>query len=61
MLVTPLYMALTFDGSEQEHGNYTQVVLVDRLRKATNRLRPLVSLVAREDALQQVLNLDTSV
>ena len=41
--------------------NYRQVLLVERLRDAINRLNPLVPLAAREDALQQVLNLDTPV
>jgi type I restriction enzyme R subunit len=49
------------DGVTPERSNYTQVVLVDRLRNAINRLNPLIPLVAREDALQQVLNLDTPV
>jgi type I restriction enzyme R subunit len=35
--------------------------MVERLRNAINRLNPMVPLVAREDALQQVLNLDTPV
>ncbi len=49
------------DGSSPERTNYTQVLLVGRLREAINRLNPLVPLVAREDALQQLLNLDTPV
>jgi type I restriction enzyme R subunit len=52
---------IAVDGDAPERGNYTQVVLVERLRAAINRLNPLVPLVAREDALQQVLNLDTPV
>jgi type I restriction enzyme R subunit len=52
---------LAVDGHAPERSNYTQVVLVDRLRNAINRLNPLVPLVAREDAVQQVLNLDTPV
>ncbi|MDO9267647.1 MAG: type I restriction endonuclease subunit R [Methylobacter sp.] len=52
---------IAIDGSAPERGNYIQVVLVERLRNAINRLNPLVPLVAREDALQQVLNLDTPV
>ena len=52
---------IAFDGNTPERSNYTQVVLVDHLRNAINRLNPLVPLVAREDALQQVLNLDTPV
>jgi type I restriction enzyme R subunit len=49
------------DGSAPERSNYTQVVLVERLRQAIARLNPNVPLVAREDALQQVLNLETPV
>lgn len=49
------------DGVTPERSNYTQVVLVERLRNAINRLNPLIPLVAREDALQLVLNLDTPV
>jgi type I restriction enzyme R subunit len=49
------------DGDAAERSSYQQVLLVDRLRAAINRLNPLIPLVAREDALQQVLNLDTPV
>ncbi|MDD2467561.1 MAG: type I restriction endonuclease, partial [Desulfobulbus sp.] len=59
---TPVYgPEIAVDGNAPERSNYTQVVLVERLRKAIDRLNPLVPLVAREDALQQVLNLDTPV
>jgi type I restriction enzyme, R subunit len=59
---TPVYGPdIAVDGNAPERSNYTQVVLVKRLRQAINRLNPLVPLVAREDALQQVLNLDTPV
>jgi len=47
------------DGSSPERSAYSQVLLVGRLREAINRLNPAVPLVAREDAVQQVLNLDT--
>lgn len=49
------------DGPAPERSTYNQVLLVGRLREAINRLNPLVPTVAREDALQQVLNLDTPV
>jgi type I restriction enzyme R subunit len=49
------------DGSAPERSNYSQVLLVGRLREAIDRLNPSVPSVAREDALQQVLNLDTPV
>lgn len=52
---------IAVDGNAPERSNYTQVVLVERLRNAIGRLNPLIPLVAREDALQQVLNLDTPV
>ena len=49
------------DGPAPERSTYSQVLLVGRLREAISRLNPLVPLAAREDALQQVLNLDTPV
>jgi len=52
---------IAVDGNTPERSNYIQVILVERLRRAINRLNPLVPLIAREDALQQVLNLDTPV
>lgn len=52
---------IAVDGEAPERDNYGQVVLVERLRGAISRLNPLVPLAAREDALQQVLNLDTPV
>ncbi|EGF32778.1 Type I restriction-modification system, restriction subunit R [Oxalobacteraceae bacterium IMCC9480] len=57
---TPIYgPEIAFDGAMPERSNYTQVILIARLRSAIARLNPLVPLVAREDALQRVLNLDT--
>lgn len=49
------------DGSAPERTSYSQVLLVGRLREAINRLNPSVPLVAREDALRQIMNLDTPV
>ncbi len=49
------------DGTAPERTNYAQVVLVERLRGAIARLNPSVPLIAREDALKQVLHLDTPV
>ena len=49
------------DGGAPERSNYSQVLLVGRLREAINRLNPLIPLVAREDAVHQVLNLDMPV
>jgi type I restriction enzyme, R subunit len=52
---------IALDGNAAERANYTQVVLVDRLRGAIAGLNPSVPYAAREDALQQVLNLDTPI
>jgi type I restriction enzyme R subunit len=52
---------IAVDGDAPERSNYTQVVLVERLRNAISRLNPEIPLAAREDALNQVLNLDTPV
>lgn len=52
---------IAFDGSAPERKNYSEVVLVDCLRKAIASLNPLVPQAAREDAVQRVLNLDTPV
>ncbi|MDP1663681.1 MAG: hypothetical protein Q8L79_01035 [Methylobacter sp.] len=52
---------IAVDGNTPERSNYIQVVLVKRLRNAINQLNSLVPLIAREDALQQVLNPDTPV
>jgi type I restriction enzyme R subunit len=52
---------IAVDGNTPERSNYTQVVLVERLRDAIGRLNPLIPLVALADALGQVLSLDTPV
>ncbi|POZ53507.1 type I restriction endonuclease subunit R [Methylovulum psychrotolerans] len=52
---------IAVDGVAPERSHYAQVVLVGRLRKAIGQLNPLVPMAAREDALQQVLNMDTPV
>jgi type I restriction enzyme R subunit len=49
------------DGVSPERDNYRQVVLVERLRAAIAKLNPKVPLVAREDALKQVLELGVPV
>ena len=49
------------DSAAPERGNYSQVVLTERLRLAIERLNPHVPAAAREDALQQVLDLATPV
>ncbi|QXW30378.1 type I restriction endonuclease subunit R [Aeromonas sanarellii] len=45
------------EGPNQERADYLQPVLIERLRSALARLNPQAPLVAREDALQQVLDL----
>lgn len=45
------------DGSDPERADYRQVLLVERLRGAIGRLNSDVPLVAREDALKQVMDL----
>lgn len=45
------------DGNTPERTDYRQPLLVERLRTAIARLNPQLPLVAREDALQQVLDL----
>lgn len=46
------------DSDNPWRSDFRQVVLEDALREAVQRLNPGVPLVAREDALRQVLNLD---
>lgn len=48
---------IAYDGESPERDNYRQVVFVERLRSAITKLNPKVPLVAREDALKQVLEL----
>jgi len=52
---------IAFDGSSPERANYQQVILVERLHSAVNRLNPSIPLVARQDAVQQVLDLGVPV
>ncbi len=49
------------DSDTPERTDFRQVLLTERLRAAIARLNPAIPLVAREDALRQVLNLDTPV
>ena len=49
--------AIAPDGESPERSNYLQPLLVERLRGAINRLNPTIPLVAREDALKQVMDL----
>ncbi|WP_432721271.1 type I restriction endonuclease subunit R [Jeongeupia wiesaeckerbachi] len=45
------------DGDAPERADYRQPLLIERLRGAINRLNPQVPLVARDDALKQLLDL----
>src|SRR3990167_546928 len=45
------------DGSNPQRADYRQVILPFRLREAIQRLNPSIPTAAREDALQQVLDL----
>jgi type I restriction enzyme R subunit len=59
---TPVYgPSIACDGATPERTNYKEVLLIERLRNAIDRLNPDIPLVAREDALQQVRNLNTPV
>lgn len=49
------------DGANPERQSYQQVLLIERLRSAINRLNPGIPLVARDDALQQVKDLGTPI
>ena len=48
---------IAVDGDDPERADYRQVLLLDRLRAAINRLNPSIPLPAREDALKQVMDL----
>jgi len=48
---------IAHDGAEPQRAHYRQVLLPFRLREAMQRLNPGVPTAAREDALQQVLEL----
>ncbi|MFQ1953458.1 type I restriction endonuclease subunit R [Aeromonas veronii] len=47
------------DSDNPWRANFNQVLLLDQLRGAIARLNPSVPMIAREDALAQVVNLDT--
>jgi type I restriction enzyme R subunit len=49
------------DGAAPERNTFQQALLAGRLRSAIARLNPAVPASARDDALRQVLNLDTPV
>ncbi|WP_232220604.1 type I restriction endonuclease subunit R [Legionella tunisiensis] len=49
------------DGEAPERSNYQDILLIERLRRAINQLNPEIPLAAREDALQQVRDLNTPI
>ena len=49
------------DGSSPERSHFQQVVLIERLRQAIAKLNPNIPATAREQALNQVINLDTPI
>ncbi len=50
---------IAHDGANPQRTGYRQVILAGCLREAITRLNPAIPLAAREDALQQVLDLGT--
>ncbi len=48
---------IAFDGTAPERKDYREVLLIQRLSEAIDRLNPGIPLLARQDALQQVVNL----
>ncbi|KTC77984.1 type I restriction endonuclease subunit R [Legionella brunensis] len=49
------------DGEAPERSNYQDILLIERLRRAINQLNPEIPSSAREDALQQVRDLNTPI
>ncbi len=49
------------DGEAPERSNYQDILLIERLRNTIARLNPTIPEVAREDALQQVRDLNTPI
>jgi len=49
------------DGEAPERNNYQDILLIERLRRAINQLNPEIPPAAREDALQQVRDLNTPI
>jgi type I restriction enzyme R subunit len=55
---TPLFGPdIAVDGDHPERSDYRQVLLLDRLRAAIDRLNPDIPLPAKEDAVKQVVDL----
>jgi len=53
--------AIAPDGEASERSDYLQPLLIGRLRGAIERLNPTIPLIAREDALKQVMDLGVPV
>lgn len=53
--------AIAPDGDTPERDNYLQPLLIERVRGAINRLNPTIPLIARDDALKQVMDLGVPV
>lgn len=49
------------DGEASERSNYQDILLIERLQRAINQLNPEIPSIAREDALQQVRDLNTPI
>jgi len=47
------------DGSKQERANYSEVVLIDRLKKAIDNINPNIPKEAKEEALKKILRFET--
>lgn len=59
---TPIYGPnIALDGNTPERNNYQDILLTNRLKKAIQKLNPDIPAAAREDALQQVCNLNTPI
>lgn len=52
---------IAWDGEAPERSNYQDILLIERLRRAINQLNSEIPPEAREDALQQVRDLNTPV
>ena len=50
---------ITPDGTTPERNTYSDVILIERLRRSINRLNPDIPAVAREEALKKVLRTES--
>jgi type I restriction enzyme R subunit len=59
---TPIYGPnIACDGESPERSSYQEILLIERLRNAIHRLNPSIPQHAREEALQQIRDLNTPV